>query len=219
MNRSNAETEIKNIFNLYRSALPTDKKLLSALSSGKLYELFVLSYVITNLSNRGFRIVFIGKELKFKGAPGMVKLTDAHFQLWDPGTNSIDWRVFVDIEFQTLGGQNKSTIDASNKHEIDIVVTKALNGYPDYDTIALAVECKSTPKFKKNLLKEALGIRRELCYFTKKLRSPLAPSGGSAPLVNACPPSEYWLANVDAKIAAYQQSPATFSIEMLCLKP
>ena len=36
--------------------------------------------------------------------------------------------------------------------------------YPLYDQIYLAVECKCVAKFKKKVVKEALGIRRELSY-------------------------------------------------------
>jgi hypothetical protein len=219
MNRSQAITDIRSIFANYRTAMRGDKKRLQALSDGKLYELFVLSHVLTTLDGRGFDIRFVGTVLKFKGGPGMVKLSDAHFELRDPLSGAVDWRVFVDIEFNTLGASQAAVWDSSRRHEIDIMVTDVTSGYPDHDRIALGVECKSTPHFKKGLLKEALGVRRELSYLDGPQQSPLAPSGAVGPTVHARPPSEYWLANLDTKISQYQQSPATFSIDLLHLKP
>lgn len=219
MNRSNAIKDIQKIFARYRAALPRDKKQLLALSDGKLYELFVLSDVLKKLAARGFNIRFVGTTLKFKGGPGMVKLSDAHFELHDPATGAVDWRVFVDIEFNTLGGSCTLVTDSSKRHEIDIVVTNATSGYPAHDEIALGVECKSTPKFKKSLLKEALGVRRELSYIGHISPSFLMRPGAIGPYVKADPPSEYWLANPDPKVLGYRQSPANFSIELLHLKP
>ncbi len=219
MNRSKAIQDIQNIFARYRAAMVGDKAWLLALSDGKLYELFVLSEVLKKLRTRGFQISFVGTVLKFKAGPGMLKLCDPHFELHHPATSTVDWRVFVDIEFITLGSTHTAAKDSSRCHEIDIVVTNATNGYPNYDEIALGVECKSTPKFKKALLKEALGLRRELSYLHGPRPSILSQAGVKSTLVNANPPSEYWLVNPDAKVLNYRQSPATFSIELLHIKP
>jgi hypothetical protein len=101
------------------------------------------------------------------------------------------------------------------------VVVSVNSGYPKFNEIALGVECKAVANFSKSIVKEVLGVRRELCLFTGQQQpSTLTLSGGSPPEnVRAAPPSEYWLAYTDPKGNQYQSSPSTFSIEFKNLIP
>ena len=76
----------------------------------------------------------------------------------------------------------------------------------------LGVECKSQASFGKDIVKQALGIRRELSYLAPLQRSRLTRAGATAVCVPADPASEFWLAYDDPKGDAYSASPAAFGI-------
>jgi hypothetical protein len=219
MNRASAISEIKKVFAQYKSIGPQDDKLVQALTDGKLYELYVLSRVVEELRARGFGLQFRGTTLKFKASPGKIKVSDPHFELAAPDGRTL-W-LFVDIEFETFGSkQPTGGNDQSRRHEVDIVVVTVNGGYPSYDQIAFGVECKAVAKFTKSIVKEVLGVRRELSLLTDVQQSTLTQCGGSPPVgVRANPPSEYWLAYTDIAGDQYKSSPSAFSIEFLHWQP
>ncbi len=219
MKKPAAISAIQSIFGKYKKIATTDTKLLQSIADGKLYELFILSYVLENLRQRGFGLTFQGTTLKFKSSPGKIKLSDPHFQINSP--HGPDWRLFVDIEFETFGStQSQTGNDKSLRHEIDIVVVATASGYPKYNEIALGIECKAHANFSKSIVKEVLGVRRELSLFQDKRPSKLTRSGGAPPEdVHAEPASEYWLAYTDPKGNQYRSSPSAFSIEFKNLTP
>lgn len=219
--RARAIKEIRRVFAAYRAKQPSDRKLLAALKDGKLYELFVLSKVMTEITNRGFTLTFVPSiaaptQLKFKASPGMIKMSDAHFEIKAPFSNSTIYRIFLNVEFDTLGHHHTTSgWDNSRRHELDIIVTTATIGYPAHDEIVLGVECKAVAKFTKDLLKEALGVRREMALFTGVQQpSKLSLAGARSPKrVAANPPSEFIVAYIDPKGSSYQLSPKVFGIE------
>jgi hypothetical protein len=218
MDRATAISHIKTVFAQYKTIVPDDEQRLQDLTKGKHYELYVLALVIERLRARGFGITFKGTTLKFKGSPGRIKLSDPHFELVSPRGNNL-W-LFVDIEFETLGSSQLPGVhDQSLRHEIDIVVVSVTRGYPKNDEIALGVECKAVAKFTKSIVKEVLGVRRELSFVTSPVPSTLSLLGGVHVDVRANPPSEYWLAYTDVAGDQYQSSPSAFSIEFLHWQP
>jgi hypothetical protein len=221
VDRATAISDIQNLFGRYRSAQPGDLALLQALSDGKLYELYVLCELVDTLVGRGFTLSFPFTSLKFKAAPGMIKTSDPHFEMKSLGSSTVDWRIFVDIEFDTLGHHEMGAADNSRRHELDLVVTSATAGYPQHDEIALAVECKAVANFSKGLLKEALGVRRELSFYRGTPQTATLSKGGGVSTVDvrADPPSEFWLAFIDAKGSNYEDSPKAFGIELQHLEP
>ncbi len=222
MDKQSAQNAILSIIGAYKTIQAGDRKLVKALTDGKLYELYVLSRVLQELRGRGFRIRFVGKDLKFKASPGMIQSYDPHFDLYAPGSNVPDFRLYTDIEFETLGGAGHAACDESCYHEIDIIVVDAnATGRPSHDQVALGVECKSSANFSKSIVREALGLRRELSYVRPHgLQSRLSASGKvTAEHVPAEPASEYWLAFVDGKGLSYGVSPSTFGIRFLHWQP
>ena len=225
--RARAIKDIQRVFAAYRAKQPSDRTMLAALKDGKLYELFVLSKVLTDLSGRGFGLTFVPSAaapttLKFKASPGMIKTSDAHFELTAPYARAADYRLFVNIEFDTLGHHHSSASwDNSRRHELDIIVTTTTSGYPPHDAIALGVECKAVANFGKDLLKEALGVRREMCLLgPTAVDSTLTQAGGRpAKQVAADPPSEFILAHIDPKGSNYQESPKVFGIIFELMQP
>ncbi len=229
--RADAATETQRIFSAYRMAQPADTALVAALTDGKLYELYVLSQVATDLAARGFTLRFVpsaapsgaaaaGSTLKFKASPGMIKQTDSHFEVRCPDPGMADCYLFLNIEFDTLGHSQNAASDNSRRHELDIVLTWASSGYPTHDQIALGVECKAVANFEKGLVKEALGVRRELSYL-QGVQDSLPSLLGGRPVkeVPASPPSEFIVAFIDPKGQNYAQSPKAFGIDFVHLRP
>ena len=218
MNKGQAIAEIESIFRRYRTLTPSDGNILDALDQGKLYELYVLSELLDNLQQRGFRMQLTARTLRFKGAPGRVRTADPHFCVTSPNGNLL-W-LFVDIEFNTLGKWLSGTTDRSRRHALDIVLIDAIRDYPEHNNILLAVECKAVARFHKGIVKEALGIRRELSYLSPPIDSALTTVGGSrAELVCANPASEFWLAYLHSDGDCYAESPSAFSIDFRHIEP
>jgi len=221
MDRAQAIKEIERLFSHYKTLTSADTRLLKALTDGKLYELYVLSHVVRELYARGFRLTFRGNDLQFKLSPGRIRPSDPHFEITSPDPLQRQLWLFVDIEFETLGaGRGGGPPDRSHRHEIDIVIVDVDYGYPTYLNIAFGVECKAVANFDKSILKEVLGVRRELSLLADHQRSILSAHGGVPQVdVPANPPSEYWLAYTDSVGNLYQQSPAAFGIEFRHLLP
>lgn len=227
MDRNEAQKQIESIFARYRKAASgqssrQQRALMRALSLGKLYELFVLAHLLERLQKRGFSINFKGKSLRFKSSPGMIKATDSHFELAPPNSTQSFW-IFVDIEFETLGQSRGRGTDRSGRHEIDIVVTSVNSGFPKHSDVLLGVECKAAAQFKKHIVKEVLGVRRELSLLRDPQLSELSHSLGrhchSPVYVEAEPRSEFLLAYTDPRGNSYRQSPKRFGIAFWHLQP
>ena len=232
IDHSETIAEIEEIFAAYRTAQSTDADVLAALADGKLYELYVLCRVLTDLKDRGFVLRFVGSAapkgtaaarhstLKFKASPGMIKMADSHFEIDCPDDTAAQHYLFVDIEFDTLGSSINGATDLSRRHELDIIVTPATGGYPTWAEIVLAVECKAVANFDKGIIKEVLGVRRELSLVRGEVLSSLSVlAGDSDKVVPAFPPFEFVLAFIDPRGDNYAQSPMSFGIEFKLIRP
>jgi hypothetical protein len=221
MDKQSAQNAIISIIGAYKAVRSTDRRLIKALTDGKLYELYVLSRVVQELRRRGFQIRFVGKDLKFKASPGLIRSNDPHFDLYVPGPGTLAFKIYTDIEFETLGSTRQPTGDESCFHEIDIIVVdEAATGRPSHQEVALGVECKATANFDKSIVREALGVRRELSYLQDPRPSRLSQSAiATVVMVPAEPASEYWVVFIDPKGLDYAASPAAFGIDFRHWEP
>ncbi|MCL6698285.1 hypothetical protein LZ496_05755 [Sphingomonas sp. NSE70-1] len=215
-----AKSEIEAIILEYegrRASIDAEKK---KLTRGKLYELFVLGRLLKELKGRGFSFSFVGKVLELKQGPGKIQPSDGYFSGYHPASRQ-PFRIYTDIEVRTLGSLKSSALDDSAYHEIDIVaVDDGVSGNPTPDDLLLGVECKSTAKFAKAIVKETLGIKREISLLCGDQPSRLALlAGKDTPEVPSEPPVEYWLVYCDPKGNNYRQSPKTFGVEYREWKP
>lgn len=216
MDKDEAIAKIEDLFSAYATLEAADSAHLHGLDKGKLYELYVLSELVHDLELRGCTMEFRGSNIVFKAAPGKIKSSDPHFVVTAPdGTRS---RLFVDIEFETLGANHRQPQgaggpDLSSRHELDLVVVDTHSAYPGFDEVLLGVECKSQASFGKDIVKEVLGIRRELSYLAPLQPSRLSKAGAWPVCVPAEPASEFWLAYDDPKGDDYSASPAAFGID------
>lgn len=111
--------------------------------------------------------------------------------------------------------------DDSGYHELDIAVVRfGARGRPLFNEIALGVECKATAVFNKSVVREVLGIRRELSFLAGMQPSALSqPTGVMQVTVPANPASELWLAYTDPKGDNYSASPSTFGVRFELWRP
>ena len=211
MNLSAAKTEVDTFFRGFRVyARPQ----LLRRGQGKVYELYCLAKTVEFLqSHAGVSVRFVGRDVDFKSSPGKIDRTKSHFII--SGHRS-DLELHTDIEVQTLSSTDVvGAPDLSSYHEIDLVLVEhAQHGQrPAHDQIVLGVECKSHANFKKKILREVLGVRRELSllnFASSKLHAFLL---GQPREIRANPPSEYWLAFTDPKGERYRSGPAVFEIQ------
>lgn len=218
MDREKIENEIDILFSRYASCVlkinPWDKNI----KNGKMYELYVLSFVIDDLVKRGFKIKFTGSNLKFKSAPGKIKSTDPHFIVESPDGKK--FYIFLNIEFEVIENSQFKVNDLSKLHEIDIILVDKNNGYPSVENILLAVECKSTSNFNKEILKETLGVHRELCKSFLEDYSRLSEESQNKTIkVKTWPKVEFWLAHIDKNGGRYTKGPAKYSIQLHHIEP
>ena len=221
MDEAIAKAEILNVFATYKARTAADAATVAALIKGKLYELYVLAQLVQDLTKRGFHLTFKGTSLQFKGAPGKIKLTDPHFEVRSPNSAKSDLWIFVDIEFETLGHFHAGVpMDDSCRHELDIVVVDSTPDYPAFANIQLGVECKAVASVQKHLVKEALGVRRELSMIHAEQDSLLTQLGSKVRVkVKANPPSEFWFAHIDPTASRYANSPSAFGIDFKFICP
>jgi hypothetical protein len=167
MNRAEVKKRIERAIRRYATASSSRAYGLvpQSLTSGKLYEAHVLSLVIEKLATaESFQItLFNSKFIPLKSAPGPINRSYPYFQLSRGGL--VDAELWTDVEFTSLSYDRRRTprpVQRGDYHELDIVVADpGVNGRPRHSQIWLGVECKNTG-YTKGLLKEILGIRREL---------------------------------------------------------
>ena len=179
--------------------------------------------------------------IDFKFSPGHINRDRSYFLVkkLDPASSrsessesSVSLELHVDIEVETLSqfesnslpqrkGAHEGSEDLSGYHEIDLVLIdpKVKNHEkPRHNQLILGVECKATKSFKKSIVREVLGVRRELSLFTEtpqrcKLDRLFEPPRNKETQLNACPASRYILAFADPKGEKYSNGPAHFGIE------
>ena len=204
------------IDNFFRDYGKTAHAALRNKTKGKIYELYCLARTLRKLKHDyNIRIEFIGRSLDFKASPGRIDRSKSYFVLH---SNRSIFELHTNIEFHTLGSnQSVKQLDRSRYHEIDIVVFDlGVNDRPSFDAIALGVECKANANFSKDIVRQVLGVRRELSLVARNQPTKLAlASNTHARVVSATPPSEYWLAYTDPSGNNYRMSPATFGIEFM----
>ena len=186
----------------------------SSLTSGKLYEAHVLSLVLEHLYNdENFRIVLINTNLiPLKSSPGPINPRYPHFDLFN-GRQKIA-ELWTDIEFLTLSCSYRNSLTpptSGDYHELDIlIVDPGVSGRPSHKNVWLGVECKNTG-YNKNLLKEILGIRRELSLLQNHQSTKF--SKWPRTTVPADPPSCLLVYSTDSSVSSYASPGGVFGID------
>jgi hypothetical protein len=209
-----AKAKVDAIIGKYVSGAPASTLIPPKAVAGKVYEAVVLGYLIENfvaLERLRFRLVG-GTQIYLKTSPGPINVSYPHFAVYRDKAHVAN--MFTDVEFLTLScalvGNNTPT-SAGDLHELDIlIVNKSARRYPKPDEVWLGVECKHT-SFEKNLLREALGIRRELSVLTEL--KPTAFSKWPTMMVRANLPSSLLVCSSDPRIYRYSSPGPFFGID------
>lgn len=223
---SKAKSEIKKFFNNHYSTIK--RKIVFPKDEGKIYEIYCVTELLDWLESRyDVTIQYCGKgEMKFKAGGGPINRKKyPYFKIIDNSTNYVA-ELHTDIEVMTLGssiytGQKR---DLSFMHEVDIVLIKKgvkCGEMPTHYQLLLGIECKASAKLRKSVVREVLGIRRELSYFDSNLAAKidsvfsLRDTTQFGKLnVPADPKSLYWLYTTDSNSRRYIISPQQFGIEI-----
>lgn len=172
MTREEAIRRIEAAFRRFTAA--SDGSEYSALLSpmmtrGKLYEAFILARVAQQLvTQEGMELTLSnGNRIALKSSPGPINRQFPRIDARKCGTTVAE--LWTDVEFLSWSywmGARTRLPTRGEYHELDIIVVDPeIVGRPSPDDIWLGVECKNTG-YGKNLLREILGIRRELSLLT-----------------------------------------------------
>lgn len=225
LDQAKAKKAISTFFNTHKTCI---KATLAKSTGGKIYELYCLARTLEWLrSTYGVSIRLVGTVVNFKASPGNIDRSRSYFVVAKHGEF---FELHTDIQVQTLGASNtRGWVGKSGYHEIDLVLIdpNVLDGdMPQHSDVALGVECKSNAKFEKGIVKQVLGIRRELSLLSNltpskldRLFGPTIHLGGYSPFVKADPASLYWLTYIDQSGDDYAVSPRFFSIEFKHWQP
>lgn len=185
----------------------------ASLTAGKIYEAYVLGLVCQQLrSKEGLKLTLIGsKRVTLKSSPGPINQNYPHIRVTKDNQHVAN--IWTDIEFTALSAAHAATSASSygQYHEADIAVV-AINCHsrPYPTEVHLLVECKNTG-YQKNLLREILGIRRELSF----LAHPQATffSTWPRPQVPAEPPACICVYSTDPSVSNYSAPGQFFGID------
>jgi len=219
-NKGKAKDEIRNFFKKHGVSA---RAATSSATDGKVYELYCLVELLSWLKNRyRAHIKFESSTVDFKASAGNIDRNRSYFKI---SANGQTLELHTDIEVQTLGStMSTGAGDESGYHEIDLVLIDpgvADGQKPTHDQLLLGVECKAHANFGKAIVRQVLGIRRELSMYDGPQQCELDRRFGKSPtkLMMAKPATLYWLAFTDSKGLSYCKSPGTFEIEFKNWKP
>lgn len=171
-----SKSDLEKIFDMAISNI-TKPDILGSYTAGKAFELYALVKVLEKFKSLGYQIKknnpagLKANELKFAGGPSKADKSKYSYCSIYQG-DELKFEAWISVEVETLSAKNalgaSSTFPASY-HELDLAVFKPLKTIsyrPSTDELTFAASCKYTT-FKKENLREALGLRRETAYLTK----------------------------------------------------
>ena len=214
MNVDDAKNEIAKFFQDHGERVSPSKL---AGSEGKVYELYCVGKTVDYLTSfPGVSAKFVGKNsVDFKASPGMIDKKKSYFIVSGNGWNL---ELHTNIEVMTLSSAHGNGVTGkSSYHEIDLVlVLNPQDGErPSHDQVFLGIECKAHDTFKKGIVRQVLGMRRELSFYLDSPQPSLLTFLGKPGDVKADPPSEFWLAFSDPRGTNYRSGPEVFGIEFI----
>lgn len=209
-----AKSRIRSAFKNFSSTGAIGSIIPPKANAGKLYEVIVLADLIERLTvQEGLNLAFVGgAKLYLRTSGGPIDPSYPHIEISRSGT--LVARLFTDIEFLTLSATRAgktSPLYYGDCHEVDlIIVDVGTTGYPTPDEIWLAVECKHTI-YQKSLLRESLGVRRELSYLAEDQST--AFNNWPRATVPAFPPSCLMVCCSQLSVLDYATPGPTFGID------
>ena len=217
MAKDEIKDRITRIFqNLFPAASKAELDLFPrSLTDGKLYEAYIVGVVSENLVNQeNLELTLVnGNYLHLKSSPGPINRNYPHIDVSRAGSKVAE--IWTDIEYMTLSFYRSGATSPQKGyyHELDIVVVEPnLTDRPLHRQIWLGVECKNL-EYEKRLLREILGVRRELSLLTQPKQTSFRNWPNRS--VPADPPSCLLVYSSRPGISEYSEPGREFGIEFI----
>ncbi|TFW72334.1 hypothetical protein C3Y98_04310 [Methylotenera oryzisoli] len=147
---------------------------------GKAFELYALLKVLQKLKSKGYIIKahspsgLTPNELRFAGGPAKADKNKFTYCGIYNIHGILRFEAWISVEVMTLSAIKSSTLSSpASYHELDVAVfypLKSTTCRPNIYELTFAASCKDT-KFKKENLREVLGLRRETALLSSSIRS------------------------------------------------
>ena len=184
MKLSEAKKKVEDFFDEHGQEV---RPSLLSIGKGKVYELYCLARTVEFLvSLPGVSVRFQGSAVDFKASPGMIDRNRSYFVV--DGMES-ELELHTDIEVKTLSSSLAGGVRGpSSYHEIDVVLLAGVQDRqrPAHNQVILGVECKAQANFKKDILRQVLGVRRELSFYRGATERVAVTKAGSAAGCECC---------------------------------
>lgn len=151
---------------------------------GKLFELYTFVLLLKRMHDiPGGCTIKIHRLIKgqyiYNGAPTSADPERSHVSIKFPGMKN-RFTVWQSVEFVGLSGLHRGPqMLSGDYHEADVIVLDAPppkksdpKFRPIADDVALVIECKFMPSVSKQILRNMLGLRREMSYVGPDCASP-----------------------------------------------
>jgi hypothetical protein len=183
------------------------------------YELSCMVEVMSRLKSQFGHLDCVlsrGTSVEFRSKGGKLergRWPHVELRLPDHGTIGEIW---TNVEFRSLSAARTSRVvrhpPYGDAHELDVVVLRPglPDGYPNPEDIQVGVEAKHRP-YTKALLKELLGVRREMAFVSPPRQNPFVWWTATVP---ASPPSGLIGYCSDVDVARYAGSTAFYGVEL-----
>lgn len=189
-----------------------------SLKTGKLYEAYVLGTIAQSLTTQErLRLrLSTGSILRLKSSSGPINRAYPRVDVYDRSGSRIA-EIWTDVEFFTLSCSSRARVATprpGDYHELDIVMVPCnMTGRPEHTDVWLGVECKHTG-YTKDLLRQILGVRRELSYLQNPVRTKFA--SWPRPSVPADPASCLLVYSTDPRVSVHNDPAGrTFGIDFI----
>lgn len=236
-------TSKKFLEDLFRNSGASIKGMKIPDCESKIYEIYCVYKLYRWLAARyNARFYYHGgPEMKVRQGGGEINKEYSYFEITS-SDKSVSLEIHMNIHFRTLSSDLFSNREIKNNtykkcrrmkkmqdqlneqdrssfHEIDIILIEPSKDkiIPSYNEIILGIECKHHSKSRKSVIKEILGIRRELSlYYPSGVPWKIDHVFGhkKPETVPARPGSLYWLAHINRDIWRYRIGPKVFGVKI-----
>lgn len=160
--------------------------------ASKLYEAKVLAELLKQLYISGYSFRVVNGAACLKAAPGPINSSYAHIEVFENKVHVAN--LWTDVEFVGLSSFNLAGLSQPSArgeyHELDILVCDPTAiTRPRSDQIFIGVEAKHWSHIPKKLLREILGVRREMSFVNFHLGHPTITARSLKNLSRSDPPS------------------------------
>jgi hypothetical protein len=172
---ANAINKITRIFNSTLGPASGLQASLVGMVASKLYEAKVLAELLNQLAASGYRFRVINGAVCLKAAPGPINTSYSYIEVLRNKVHVAN--IWTDVEFVGLSSFILAGLPRPSArgeyHELDILVcdTDAVTR-PRSDQVFIGVEAKHWAHMPKKLLREILGVRRELSFVRSSVSHP-----------------------------------------------